>query len=95
MVSRYVDELMAMASNDRRYATVLWSENVNGIGGMNESGQALGIVKDFNAYRSSRSKKIKGPVIHAEFNRRKTLHTFLSWQTLISAQVHASSGPHE
>jgi hypothetical protein len=95
MIRRYVKELMAVTPNDWRDATVLWPEHVNRVGGMTKSSEALGILKDFDAHRDSCSKKVKGPVIYAEFNRRVTLHAFLSWQTLIPAQVHASSSPHQ
>lgn len=50
MVCGYVDELVAVAANDRGHASILRSEDVDGAGRMSKSGQTLGALKEFDAH---------------------------------------------
>jgi hypothetical protein len=51
MVRGDIDELVAVTANDRRHASILRSEDVDGVGGMSKGGQTLGALKDFDAHR--------------------------------------------
>src|SRR5436309_15559199 len=50
MVGRYVYEFVAGAANDRRYASVLWAEDIHRARRMSESGQALGGLQKLDAH---------------------------------------------
>jgi len=76
---------MAMTANDWRKAAIFWTEDIHRTGRVNESGQALGSLKELDANRHSFWKQVKWSVVHANLNRRIALHSLFPWQALVLA----------
>src|SRR5258708_18584926 len=95
MVSRYAHEFVAVAANDRRHTAVFRTEDIYRVTGMTESCQAFGSLQKLDAHWRTFWEQVEWPIVYPELNRRIALHAIFPGQTLVLAQIHASTSPHQ